>query len=122
MKENEFIFISFIIIIIGLVVMIFVNKYVSIPKLDISEINDSLKYVIVEGRIVSVKESSSGIRFLKVSDNSESITFVIFPGSVEKVKLQELRKGSCIEVVGNVQKYKGSLEIIVKKLLKVFPC
>jgi len=115
MNEKQFIVLSTIVIVVGIFTMYLLNKLVTIPNVKISNIKKESGYVKVTGKIISLSTSKKGTTFLSISDASGVIKVVIFPGNINMKR--KLRLNDTITVIGEVQEYKGSLEIIAKSVV-----
>ena len=106
----------------GLISLFFIAK-TSIPQRgSLSEIDSSSvgKTVSVTGKIISKKVHSAGHVFLTISDGDSRVTVPLFSGYLKNLEKEgitqyNLRIGTEISVIGTVQEYQGTIEIIPKK-------
>ena len=121
MTDNFMFKIALIITIMGLLGMIFFTGDIEPRKIKIKDINRGMldEDVSLEGVVDSVKKSSrTNTYFIDIIDGTGKISIIIFEGTVtdlEKNNInipQLLHRG--IKVTGNVEEYKGKLELILK--------
>lgn len=84
--------------------------------------------VAVKGQIAARSDHKDGHVFLKVSDGTGKISVPVFTSQLEKMNQSEipcLKTGSEVEILGRVEDFRGSLEIVPKgggvKCLKSSP-
>jgi len=108
--------ISITIAIIGIVALFFIVKYQQQNTVKISDLEQG-QIERITGMINSVYVSKDGHTFLKVTDSSGEISVVAFKSS--NIDVYDLEIGDQISVLGRVEEYKGSLEIIAKEIRKI---
>lgn len=113
MKESLLIKLCFIFCIIGIITLIVVNKFTSPNRVKVSELEEGMNFASVLGEINSKYVSRKGTVFLNLKDDTGEIKVVVFKGSVD---VSDINKGDSVEIMGEVQQYKGELEIIAKKI------
>jgi len=113
MKDETLLKISLIFSITGIFILLFILEYSQIDLIKIQNITqDNLEtQVKIQGELVSVKETP-GLYILKIDDQSKAITVIVF-----KEEPIEFKKGTYLEITGEVQKYKDELEIIADKII-----
>ena len=114
MREKTLMQICVIVILIGFVTMIYFTKSSMTYTTKIVDITEDMNYVRISGIITRKYVSRSGTVFLKITDETSTIDVVVFPGSVKNINSLEVNQK--VEVLGNVQKYKGKVEIIARKI------
>ncbi len=99
--------IALIFSLIGIFIILVMANNQDISKTDIKNINRELlgKDVKVEGEVESLYEGGDFL-IITVSDNTAKIKVVIFDKNSFR-----LSEGEDVEVIGEVEEYKGSLEI-----------
>jgi len=105
MKEKTLFKLALVIIILGLIILFFVSEKIEIDEKAISKINkENLdEYVKITGTIDSIFKSEK-VTILEVK-KPESITVIIFDDI-------NLNKGDKVEIIGVVEEYEGSMEVI----------
>jgi len=111
MKDSTLLKISLIFGAIGLIGLSIITSTASLDEISISKIDqtDLDQKVKITGKIEKIT-STEKATFLEIS-KKETITAVVF----EPV---DLEKGSFVEVIGQVDKYKGEKELLVEKIVK----
>ena len=108
--------ISITVAIIGVVALFFIVKYQQQNTVKISDLEQG-QIERITGMINSVYISKDGHTFLKVTDSSGEISVVAFKSS--NIDVYDLEIGDQISILGRVEEYKGSLEIIAKEIKKI---
>lgn len=108
--------ISIALALIGIVALFFIVKYQQQNTVKISDLKQG-QIERITGMINSVYISKDGHTFLKVTDSSGEISVVAFKSS--NIDTYNLEIGDQISVLGRVEEYKGSLEIIAKEIRKI---
>ena len=114
MNEKTLIWICLIFSLLGISLLFFLNKSTQPLELKISDLREGMDFVKIIGRVTRRYVSKRGTTFLTIQDGSGKIQAVIFKGINNRIY-----KGDRVEVIGNVQRYRGELEIIVKKIRRV---
>jgi len=119
MKDSDLVKVSFIVSTVGLVMLFFVSAHSKPSLVKISEIDyDSVgSRAVVEGEILSKRVHEDGHIFLKVSDSTGKISVVIFNNVARKLdeeKMDCISAGSYIQAAGEIEEYRGNLEIVPK--------
>lgn len=111
-EEKTIIKVSLILSLVGIGILLFMQKSQIVSATPISSINSSLlnQNIMISGKISSIKESPS-VQMLKVSEGNESITVVAFRSDIIDVS-----KGDYIKVEGKVMKYKEDFEVEAKTI------
>lgn len=112
MQDKTLLKISIFTSIVGIVALYFIMQPSEIKIGDINR-NHIGKTVKVLGEIGSKYENKNGHIFLKLADSSGQINVVIFNNT--KVE-RNLEVGQMIEISGEIEEYKGELEIIPKTI------
>lgn len=115
MQEKTLLKLCFLCSIIGIVSLFFTNKFVQLEQVEISQLKEGMNYARVLGEIKTKYTSKTQTTFLDLEDESGTIKAVIFKG----VSTNGVQKGDFVEIVGEVQEYKGEPELIVKKIRKL---
>lgn len=104
--------------IIGLIGIIFLTGYVNPEHLKIADIDKSKidNQIEVDATIQSIYNTKSQTRIITISDNTGNINLVIFPTTINVIKLKE---GDKIRVVAKVTEYNGQLELILEDSSKI---
>lgn len=128
MEDNQIFKIALLTSIIGLVGMVAFAGQVLPKEVKIKDINKGMldEDVSVEAVVQDVGRSQKGdTYFLDIMDDTGKTTLIIFSGTAtdlqkENISVQNLDKRR-INIVGTVNEYKGSTEIVLKdsKSLKV---
>jgi exonuclease VII large subunit len=113
MKESFLIWISTIFCVAGIISLFLLNKHTKPTHLKISELREEMDFVKIVGTIERKYVSKTGTVFLTVRDQSGKIKAVIFKGVANHYGI---KRGDEVEITGDVQTYRGELEIIVKKI------
>ena len=108
--------ISIVVALIGIVALFFIVKYQQQNIVKISDLRQG-QIERITGMINSVYISKDGHTFLKVTDSSGEISVVAFKSS--NIDTYNLEIGDQISVLGRVEEYKGSLEIIASEIKKI---
>jgi DNA/RNA endonuclease YhcR with UshA esterase domain len=108
--------ISITVAIVGIIALFFIVKYQQQNTVKISDLEQG-QIERITGMINSVYVSKDGHTFLKVTDSSGEISVVAFKSS--NIDVYDLEIGDQISVLGRVEEYKGSLEIIAKEIRKI---
>jgi DNA/RNA endonuclease YhcR with UshA esterase domain len=108
--------ISITVAIVGIIALFFIVKYQQQNTVKISDLEQG-QIERITGMINSVYVSKDGHTFLKVTDSSGEISVVAFKSS--NIDVYDLELGDQISVLGRVEEYKGSLEIIAKEIRKI---
>ncbi|MDI6825733.1 MAG: OB-fold nucleic acid binding domain-containing protein [Candidatus Aenigmarchaeota archaeon] len=113
MKESSLIKLCFVLCLIGIFLLFVINRMYSPTTVKITQIKEGMNFVSVSGEVKKKFVSEKGTAFLTLKDDTGEIKVVIFKGSMD---VSNVNVGSKVEVMGEVQKYKGELEIIAKKI------
>jgi len=107
---------SLFVVLIGFVVLYFINSSYSIPQVKISQINKDMtgKYVQIIGKVVRSYYKDGNI-FLEVKDKSNSSISVFIYKNVAFYLPQKTFTGKTVLVTGIIQEYKDDLELVLKK-------
>jgi|Deesub1362A_J573_1020465.scaffolds.fasta_scaffold00350_34 DNA/RNA endonuclease YhcR with UshA esterase domain len=118
MEERHLIGISFLISTAGVLLLYYISLnstpiHASIADLTYDDIGER---VLIEGQIISKRVHKDGHIFLKVADASGKIDVIIFSSQASKLgdKIKCLSKKNKIEVAGEIEDYKGTLELILR--------
>jgi DNA/RNA endonuclease YhcR with UshA esterase domain len=101
---------------IGIVALFFIVRYQQQNTIKISDLRQG-QVEKITGMINSIYISKDGHTFLKITDSSGELSVVAFKSS--NIDTSDLEIGDQISVLGRVEKYKGSLEIIAKEIKKI---
>lgn len=99
--------------VIGLTLMYFSTLYLEIDESGIGEIEMSWtgKNVKIEGNVSSYS-SSGGHAFITLKDSTGEIQVVDFDSQLE------FEEGATITVIGNVDTYRGNLQVVADEIQK----
>ena len=121
--KDPLLFLSLICSFIGLVLIYFAARNLQPKEMSISEITPELigRTVTTHGIIVYKKVHPEGHVFLTISDNKTKIQVPLFAGYMKSLEERNLTKrdfkvGEELIVSGLVDEYRGSLQIIPRKL------
>lgn len=124
--KDPVLFLSLVCSLIGLILIYFAAINLQPKEISISEITPELigRTVTTHGFIVYKKVHPEGHVFLTISDNKTKIQVPLFAGymkSLEERNLTEkdFKVGRELTVSGLVDEYRGSLQIIPRKLSDV---
>jgi DNA/RNA endonuclease YhcR with UshA esterase domain len=119
--EQKLMRISFIGSIAGIVAIYLIVLNITTPGIDIGEITGSFvgSEVNVTGTVSDVYKHRSGHVFFTLDDGSGSIKVVLWESLVSEMlkrgwEISDIREGSVLNLVGEVEMYKGDLEVIPK--------
>jgi len=113
MKESSLIKLCFVFCAIGIFSLFLINKVYTPPRVKASEIKEGMNFVSITGEIKNKYVSEKGTAFLTLKDDTGEIKIVVFKGSMN---ISDVDQGDSVEIVGEVQRYKGELEIIAKNI------
>lgn len=118
MKARLLLYVSIICSVAGLILLYFISQNVELLYTPISQItaDDIGKNVKVCGEVTSKSVSKNDHVFLSLNDSSGVTDVVVFSNIAEKLNAQEVKKEDIICVIGTVDEYQESLEIIAKKI------
>ncbi len=107
-------FLSVLFSVIGLGIMYATSIYVEPPKVEVGSIDASWngKPVILEGEVKDYSNVSSNI-FIDLKDSTGRITVLMFESSIR------LSEGDRIRTVGNVELYRGKVEVIADNITQL---
>jgi len=110
----EIVKICLVIAVIGIIALFFLTQYKNetLSKVEDLKVGQIEK---IEGMVNSAYVSKDSHVFLKVADNTGEIDVVAFK-SANIDLAYELEDGDHVSVLGKVEEYKGSLEIIAKEI------
>jgi DNA/RNA endonuclease YhcR with UshA esterase domain len=118
MNENTLGKISVIGIFISIIVLYIVTNQIFSSHVQIGDIDKSFvgKTVNVTGEIITVSETA-GNYFIRIKDGTGEIKIILWSDTIEFLKannfdLNEFKVGNKINAIGDVQIYKGELEVI----------
>ena len=109
--------ISIAIAVLGIIVLFFITQFFNETVTKIKDLKTG-QMGRITGMITSVYVSKNDHVFLKVSDDTGEISVVAFKNSNIDIAY-ELENGDQVSVLGRVDDYKGSLEIIAKEISKI---
>ena len=113
MKEKTLFKIALICSFIGLIGLYFISDRISIDRIKISEIDreDIGEEIKIVGKVERVANSDKVV-FLEISEmKTESISVILF-----KDRDIEIKKGSYVEVEGEIDDYNGEREVIAGRV------
>jgi DNA/RNA endonuclease YhcR with UshA esterase domain len=118
MNEAKLTKISFTGVILGLVVLYFLVTQIHSLHVNIGEIDSSYvgRTVNITGVVTGLTRSSGNV-FFDLEDNTGRIKVVLWKDTLELLELSgvntnEIKNENGINIVGNVQLYKGEFEVI----------
>lgn len=124
--SKKIVYICLAIAIVGTVSIYYLSTKIETPMIEISEI--TFDYVgtpaKVKGFIVSRYDHENGHIFLTITDGEDrSLDVPLFSSFVDtydahnrqKAQIEELRKGTLVEIEGLVGEYKGQLQLVPKE-------
>lgn len=116
MKEVTLLKIALTCSVFGIVLLFLISDRISVQEIDISKIEEEGigKDVKVIGKVGRVTDTGK-MMFLEVEQEKvEQVTIILFkPGDIT------LFEGEYVEIVGEVEDYKGKREIIANKVKKI---
>jgi DNA/RNA endonuclease YhcR with UshA esterase domain len=121
MNDSDLLKLSLGVATFGLVLLFVVSNYSTTPLVKVSELSfdDTGTRVAVKGEVTSVRIHNDGHIFLEVRDETGEIPIAIFENVAEKLdaRIGECitRTGASVEISGEVEEYRESLEIIPQK-------
>ncbi len=113
-KVMNIIKISIAVAAIGIVALFFLVRYNEQNTVKISELKQG-QIERITGMVNSIYVSKDGHTFLKVADTSGEVSVVAFKSS-NIDGMYEIEVGDQVSVLGRVEEYKGSLEIVAKEI------
>jgi DNA/RNA endonuclease YhcR with UshA esterase domain len=115
-EERHLLGASFLVSTAGLVLLYLISIHSTPPLVKVSELtyDDVGLRVTVKGEVISKKAHKDGHVFLKIADDTGKLSIAIFNSLAENLKEKEtcLQEGKEIEVTGEVEEFRGSLEVI----------
>lgn len=118
MNERNLMKISVIGVSISLVLLYIVTSQVFSSSVKIGEIDKSSigKIVNITGEITGMFQSKGHV-FFDLKDDTGKVKVVLWEDTLEfldinNVNISEIRNGKSINIIGDVQSYKGELEVI----------
>jgi DNA/RNA endonuclease YhcR with UshA esterase domain len=118
MNENTLSKISVVGVCISIIALYIITNQIFSSHVYIGDIDKSFigKTVNITGEIVDVSETS-GNYFIRLKDNTGEIKIILWSDTIELLKtnnfnINELKGGNKINVIGEIQIYKGELEVI----------
>lgn len=126
MNEGKLTKISFAGVVLGLIVLYFLVTQIHSLHVNIGEIDSSYvgRTVNITGRIIGLTRSKGSL-FFDLEDKTGNIKVVLWKDTLELLELSgvninEIRDENELNIVGNVQLYKGELEVIpIREHVKV---
>lgn len=114
-QEKKMIYCSLVCSLIGIGILLIMQKSGTSPTVKISEINDKLLNtdIVIKGTLTSLRETPS-VTIAQVKDKSGTIDVVAF-----KSDTLEIKKGQTIEIEGKIKKYKENLQVEAKRIRKL---
>lgn len=105
---------------IGIILLFYVSTTTEPSRVSIGEVDfdDSGRLISIEGRITSKRVNKDGHMFIKLADDTGSISTVLFSSAAKQldtVVLECLREGADVTVTGRVEEYRGALEVIPRE-------
>ena len=121
MKEKTLMRISLIGSIVSLIALYILSLQIHYTAHAISDINEGMlgRTVNVSGTITDIRAHKNGHLFLTIRDDTGTIKVVLWETLVDSLKysgmnISEISRGRRIRIIGDVDIYKGQLEIIPK--------
>jgi len=114
MEDSNLMKLSILMSIVGLIVLfVLTSNFVDMKPVKIYEVTDDLigEPVKVVGFVHGYRESN-GHRFFDLEDDTGKIKIVVFDGTFD----DDIENNIEIEIFGNLDEYKGELEIIGKEI------
>ncbi|MCD6590836.1 MAG: OB-fold nucleic acid binding domain-containing protein [Candidatus Aenigmarchaeota archaeon] len=118
MNEHALLRASIVGFVISLILLYLISSNLNEPHVNIGDINSEFvgKCVNITGEIVNVKRKDGHI-FLDVKDRTGKIKVILWNDIIhylemKNVKMNEIRTGTKINIVGHVQVFRGEAEII----------
>jgi len=115
MKEKLFLEMSIIISLLGILFILFLVENTELPFTKIADLKnkDVDERVKIQGRIISIKETTKVILFT-IKDETGEIPAILF-----KEGNLEIKKGQDLEIEGRLTEYVGKKEIVVSKITQI---
>ena len=113
MKEKTLLRIALICSVIGLILLFFISENISVSEVDLSKIDerDIGEDVKIIGEVLRVTDIGK-VMFLEVGQEKvESVPILLFKDSDISLK-----KGDYVEIIGEIDDYKGEREIIATRV------
>lgn len=107
MDDKFLLKIALVVSVLGIIGLFLVTEIIEIPLQKIEELEEG-DYVKIVGEIISINQKDT-MTFFQIKDETGKIDVVYFD-------LVELEEGIELEVEGQVEEYKGKLEIIADSL------
>ena len=106
---------SLIISLLGILILLIYSENITLPTKNIQNITkkDIDKQVKVIGQVTRLTDLP-GLMILNIKDNTEQMTVVVF-----KEEKLNINKNDFLEIQGKVAEYRGELEIIAEKIIKL---
>ena len=120
MKERTLLSICFIGAIIGIIILYLLSFMITPIEASPSSIDQSMvgRSVFVSGRVANLEHHENGHIFFDIEDEEGYASAVIWKDRVRFLlmsgeDLTKLSNGQAIEVVGDVEMYKGNVQIVI---------
>ena len=118
MDDRKLTKISFVIAIFGLVSLFSLTQILQPESLSISELKDSdVGKVVTTNAVIGSINNKDNNLFLTLSDGDSELRAVYwYSDAKNSPEAYNLKKGDSVSVTGQIEIYRGELEIIVKKV------
>ena len=106
---------SLIISLLGILILLIYSENITLPTKNIQNITnkDVDKQIKIIGQVTRLTDLP-GLMILNIKDNTEQMTVVVF-----KEEKLNINKNDFLEIQGKVAEYRGELEIIAEKIIKL---
>ncbi len=106
---------SLIISLLGILILLIYSENITLPTKNIQNITnkDVYKKIKIIGKLTRLTDLP-GLMILNIKDNTEQMTVVVF-----KEEKLNINKNDFLEIQGKVAEYRGELEIIAEKIIKL---
>ena len=108
---------SFCISLVGIIIIYIVSVLTGQIFVEIGTVTESDigKYVAINGTITSLSTNNGNV-FIEINDNTGNITAVIFERTARTVDIYNFKEGDTVFVEGQINIYKGELEIVANSI------
>ncbi len=111
MEDTTLVKIAVFCSLVGILILYAITTQIEPAQVPISKINESYvgKFVRISGRVTRVREFKKS-ELIEIENNGR-----IYIYALKSIIPDEIKKGQLLMVSGQVQEYKGNIEIVPKK-------
>ena len=119
-RDKKLKLMSLVVSLVGIVIIYIVSMLAGKVVVQIGTIsNDDVgKYVIANATINSIS-TNNGNTFLEIHDSTGKINVVVFERTSRNLNMYNFKEGDTVLVEGQINTYKGGLEIIANSIKRL---